>query len=79
MNPRRLFIVLATMTALLALATGVAVGHVERSSYWPNPAPDRSVTPAAGGKVPKARGLASALNRRARGDTYVVCQSNSVR
>ncbi len=65
MNPRRLFTVLAAMTALLALVTGVAVAHVERSSYWPNPAPDRSVKPAAGGKVPKARGLASALNRRA--------------
>src|SRR5918997_7109390 len=79
MTPRRLFIVLATMTALLALVTGAAVAHVERSSYWPNPAPDRSVTPAAGGKGPKARGLASALKRRARGDTYVVCKSNSLR
>ena len=79
MTPRRLFIVLATMTALLALVTGVAVAHVERSSYWPNPAADTSVRPAAGGKVPKARGLASSLNRRARGDTYVVCKSNSLR
>jgi hypothetical protein len=79
MTARRLSIALATMTALLALLTGVAVGHVERSSYWPDPAPDRSVTPAAGGKVPKARGLASALNRGARGDTYVVCKSSSLR
>jgi hypothetical protein len=79
MTARRLLSVLATTIALLAIAGGVAVGHVERSSYWPDPAPDRSVTPAAGGKVPKARGLASALNRRARGDTYVVCKSNSVR
>src|ERR687895_539884 len=79
MIARRLLIVLATMTALVAIATGVAVGHVERSSYWPDPAPDTSVTPAAGGKVPKARGLASALRRRARGDTYVVCKSNSLR
>jgi hypothetical protein len=79
MIARRLPIVLATVTALLALATGVAVGHVERSSYWPDPAPDTSVRPAAGGKVPKARSLASALRRRARGDTYVVCKSNSLR
>src|SRR5918999_3170901 len=79
MTARRLFIVLATMTALLALATGLAVAHVERSSYGPNPAADTSVRPAAGGKVPKARGLASALRRRARGDTYVVCKSSSVR
>lgn len=79
MTPRRLSLLIAATTALLAIATGVAVGHVERSSYWPDPAPDTSVTPAAGGKVPKARGLASALRRRARGDTYVVCKSNSVR
>ena len=79
MIARRLLIVLATMTALVAIATGVAFAHVERSSYWPDPAPDTSVTPAAGGKVPKARGLASALRRRARGDTYVVCKSNSLR
>jgi hypothetical protein len=79
MTARRILIILATTTALLAIATGAAVGHVERSSYWPDPAPDRNVTPAAGGKVPKARGLASALNRRARGDTYVVCKSNSLR
>ena len=57
----------------------MAVGHVERSSYWPNPAPDRSVKPAAGGKVPEARSLASALEKSARGDTYVVCKSNSLR
>jgi hypothetical protein len=79
MTPRRLFTVLATMSVLLAIATGVAVGHVERSSYWPDPAPDTSVTPAAGGEVPKARSLASALRRRARGDTYVVCKSDSMR
>ncbi|HEV2873894.1 MAG TPA: right-handed parallel beta-helix repeat-containing protein [Thermoleophilaceae bacterium] len=79
MSARPLLIFIATTTAVLAIATGVAVGHVERSSYWPDPAPDTSVRPAAGGKVPKARGLASALRRKARGDTYVVCKSNSLR
>src|SRR5918998_4025298 len=79
MTARHLLTVLATTSVLLAIATGVAIGHVERSSYWPNPAADTSVRPAAGGKVPKARGLASSLNRRARGDTYVVCKSNSLR
>ena len=79
MIARRLLIVLATMTALVAIATGVAFAHVERSSYWPDPAPDTSVRPAAGGKVPKARSLGSALRRRARGDTYVVCKSSSLR
>ena len=56
-----------------------ALSHVERSSYWPNPAPDTSVKPAAGGKVPQARSLRSALNRRARGNTRVVCKKDSLR
>jgi Right handed beta helix region len=79
MNATRLLSTLATLTLTLALATSAAYGHVERSSYWPNPAPDRSVTPAAGGKVPKARSLASALRAKARGDTRVVCQRGSLR
>jgi hypothetical protein len=56
----------------------VALAHIERASYWPNPKPDRSVRPAAGGKVPKARPLGSALNLHALGDTRVVCKSNSM-
>jgi Right handed beta helix region len=75
----RLLPLVAALTVLLAIATGVAFGHVERSSYWPDPAADTSVRPDAGGAVPKARGLASALRRRARGDTYVVCKQNSMR
>src|SRR5688500_6779183 len=66
----RLLPLVAALTVLFALATAVAFGHVERSSYWPAPAPDTSVRPAAGGEAPKARGLAAALRRRARGDTY---------
>src|ERR1041384_6285757 len=64
----------------LAFATpAAALAHVERTSYWPDPAPDRSVKPAAGGAVPKARSLASALNAKARGNTRVVCQPDSLR
>jgi Right handed beta helix region len=79
MKSSRLLSLIAATTVLLAIATGVASGHVERSSYWPNPAADTSVSPAAGGKVPKARGLASSLRRKARGDTYVVCKQSSLR
>ena len=61
------------------MLTATAYGHVERSSYWPDPAPDTSVKPAAGGKVPKPRTLASALKAKARGDTRVVCQRGSLR
>jgi hypothetical protein len=43
------------------LLPGGALAHIERASYWPNPAPDCSVTPCAGGEVPTARSLASAV------------------
>src|SRR4051812_1099157 len=51
----------------LALVTS-AWAHVERPSYWPDPAPDAAVNPPAGGGVPAARTLASAQpsNRSAR-------------
>src|SRR5689334_16111980 len=69
----------AVIAVLLGLAVpGIAFAHVERTSYWPDPRPDTSVTPAAGGGVPKARSLASALNKRARGTTRVVCQTGSL-
>jgi hypothetical protein len=63
----------------MAMVTTTAYGHVERSSYWPDPAPDTGVKPAAGGKVPKARSLGSALKAKARGDTRVVCQRGSLK
>src|SRR5215211_5341654 len=56
------------------LIPAVALAHLERPSYWPNPAPYRSVSPPAGGKVPKARSLSSALNAPQPGDTHVVCK-----
>jgi hypothetical protein len=52
----------ALLTAA-AFATA-AFAHVERTSYWPDPRPDTSVKPAAGGKPPKVRSLASALPRK---------------
>lgn len=69
-------------TAVLALIVGfvapmAASGHTERPSYWPDPAADTSVTPAAGGAVPKARSLASAVTGAGPGDVRVVCQGKS--
>ena len=63
----------------LALLTSSALAHVERPAYWPDPAPDRSISPPTGGKVPKARSLRSALKRSKPGRTRVVCQDNSMR
>src|SRR5947209_6615831 len=52
------------VAALLALVVpALAFAHIERASYWPDPAPDTSVTPPAGGQVPRVRTLASALVR----------------
>src|SRR5215218_3818210 len=79
MNTTRLLSLVASVTIVMAVAAGTAFGHVERSSYWPDPAPDRSVKPAAGGKIPKARSLASALRAKPPGRTRVVCQRASLR
>lgn len=71
--------------ALFALATAAIVipatvsAHIERASYWPDPGIDKSVRGGTGGKVPKARTLASALRRRPPGRTRVVCHGDSMK
>src|SRR5690349_13531419 len=60
------------------IPTSAAQAHVERPSYWPNPKADCHVKPCAGGKVPKARSLASALIAKKPGDTIVVCKADSM-
>jgi Right handed beta helix region len=62
------------LVAAVALVVAQASAHIERASYWPNPAPDTSVTPPAGGKVPQVRSLFSALKTKPVGSTRVVCQ-----
>src|SRR3954447_10763687 len=69
----------AVLTGLTLLATAPsASAHVERPSYWPDPQPDCSVKPCAGGKVPKARSLRSALDNSRVGRTRVVCKPDSL-
>ena len=75
---RNRLIVLGVALAALALPTA-AIGHLERPSYWPDPAPDTSVQPAAGGAVPKLRSLPSAVARRGPGEVRVVCQGRGGR
>jgi hypothetical protein len=73
-----------TILALVLAVAGImaipqsAQAHVERPSYWPDPKPDCSVSPCAGGEIPTARSLASALNNSLPGDTRVVCKPNSM-
>jgi hypothetical protein len=54
----------------------LASAHLERPSYWPDPAADTSVSPPAGGKVPKARSLASAVTGKGAGQVRVVCKGS---
>jgi hypothetical protein len=61
------------------LMSAPALAHVERASYWPDPAPDCTVKPCTGGAVPKPRSLASALNAKLPGSTRVVCQPDSLK
>ena len=69
---------LALILVAVVAPGGAALAHVERTSYWPDPRPDTSVKPAAGGRVPTPRSLYTALARRRVGTTRVVCKSNSL-
>ena len=60
------------MVILTLLAPAAALAHVERASYWPDPAADCSVKPCTGGKVPKARSITATKNTR------VVCRPDSM-
>src|SRR4051794_27076467 len=76
---RRMALACAAATVAVALVIpAVASAHIERASYWPDPAPDCAVTPCAGGEVPTARSLASATSTTGPGVTRVVCQGDSI-
>ena len=65
----------ALLAPLVLLAVpALSLAHPERPSYWPNPRPDNAVTPPAGGKVPQARTLVSAVTGKGPGDVNVVCK-----
>ncbi len=68
----------ALTIVMLVLPTATAAAHVERSAYWPDPAADTDVRPAAGGAVPKIRSLSSALQTKRPGTTRVVCRQDSL-
>jgi hypothetical protein len=68
-------VVAIAVAAVAVLIPALAFGHIERASYWPDPAPDASVKPAAGGSVPAVRKIFSALDKKKPGRTLVVCQT----
>src|SRR3954454_8858419 len=75
----RVLVALLTVAGAAALGALPALAHVERPAYWPDPAVDKSVKGGTGGKVPTARSLPSALDKKAVGNTRVVCQRNSLK
>ena len=70
---RRLWLALASAAILALAVVAAASAHIERASYWPKPAGDSSVKPTAGGKVPNARSLYTALQKKPPGTTRIVC------
>jgi hypothetical protein len=75
----RLGVAAAAALIVALVLPGLVWAHVERASYWPDPAPDCSVTPCAGGQVPTVRSLASAVATGGPGVTRVVCQPDSIK
>jgi hypothetical protein len=78
-NPsmRRRALVAFTGVIVALVAATTAFAHIERASYWPDPAPEKVGSQTTGGKVPKTRSLFSALNKKEPGKTRVVCQGKS--
>src|SRR3954454_15436215 len=79
---RRGVLLLALVGAAALITSAVTQAHIERASYWPDPAPDTSVTPPVGGQVPTPRSLSSAVKKTKKkpvGKTRVVCQSYSLK
>jgi hypothetical protein len=72
---RPVSLLFAAMAACLALPA-LALAHLERPSYWPDPAPDNTVSPAAGGEVPTPRSFESLATGAGPGDVLVVCEGN---
>src|SRR6266498_3170153 len=75
---RRRLVAIAVAMGLLVALPALALAHIERASYWPDPAPDTSVTPPAGGAVPDVRPLSTALDSAQPGTTRVVCKGSAV-
>jgi hypothetical protein len=79
MESKRLGRVITAAAALTLSMAAAAPAHVERASYWPDPAVDHTVKGGTGGKVPTARSLASSVASGQLGRTRVVCKASSLK
>jgi hypothetical protein len=71
------WIAFVVAAAALLVLPALALAHLERPSYWPDPRPDKSVSPPAGGDVPEVRTLKSAATGKGPGEVRVVCKGNN--
>ena len=71
---RRTIASFAAAAAAALVCASAAQAHIERASYWPDPAADTAGGQPTGGEVPTVRSLGSALDSGAVGTTRVVCQ-----
>jgi hypothetical protein len=74
----RLILCALALAVALAVTAPTALAHIERASYWPDPAADSADGVPTGGAVPDLRPLFTALSQKATGDTRVVCQGGKV-
>jgi hypothetical protein len=63
--------------ACMLLVPAMALGHLERPSYWPDPQPEKVEGISVGGKVPEAKSLGSALKAKGKSELHVVCQGKN--
>ena len=75
---RRVVLLMVVSLFAVLVPSVPAQAHVERPSYWPDPKPDCTISPCAGGEVPTARSLKSALSGSPPGETLVVCKDDSM-
>ena len=68
----------ATLATVMLALPAFALAHLERPSYWPDPRPDNTVSPPAGGEVPDGALAAQSRGPSRRGtgrsDVLVVCK-----
>ena len=77
---RRANFVAAAVGAVLTWAVlipSLALGHLERPSYWPDPDPEKVEGKQVGGAVPKAKSLGSALEAGGKTELHVACKGNN--
>ena len=60
--------------ACALLIPALALAHVERPSYWPDPNAEKVDGIDVGGEVPEAQSLGSALKAKGKSELDVVCQ-----